>query len=148
MKKSLIIIILVLSVNALILINCSSSASITESFSRTPDQLFPILKGLLLNEGFIIEEENEASGILNTGWKKSTRDENNIPDPTIEGRIEINLKKLDKGTMLTAKIRKRSSLFSNQKKGPDITYDEVGLFTNDLLYIKWNKKISTLMEKK
>jgi hypothetical protein len=147
MRKQLIT-IFILFVVTLISINCSSSASITESFSRTPDQLFPILKGLLLDEGFVIEEENEVSGILNTGWKKLTRDENNIPDPTIEGRIEIKLSKFNEGTMLIAKTRKRSSLFSDRKDVRNVTYDEVGLFTNDLLYIKWNKKISTLKEKK
>jgi hypothetical protein len=146
--KKISISLLLLCISTLISINCSNSIEIADFFPKSPAQLFPILKGLLLDDNFVIAEENEMSGILTSEWRKLTDDENNSPDPTIEGKIEITLRKTEGGSVLKAIINKRSSMFSNQKTGPEVTYQEVGLFNNDNLYIEWDRKISALKERK
>jgi hypothetical protein len=126
--------------------NCSSFDfnRIEKPLNGNIQTVFAKIKDLVVNDGYSLSAENIDAGIINTEWKKLDRSDNNIPDHTIEGRIEITLSKDKDHVIVKVVIRKRSSLASTHKRGEEIKFDEVGVFYNDLLYKNWNDKILKL----
>jgi hypothetical protein len=130
--------------------NCTSLElnTIELKSSANTDVIFSKLKDMMTKDGYLIQEENAEAGIISSNWKKLDRSENNIPDNTIEGQINVTLSKVKNKDKVIVRVGvfKRSSLASENKKGEPVHYEDVGLIRNDKLYKKWDERVSELLK--
>jgi hypothetical protein len=126
----------------LFLCGCMNTDTIKLQFNTSESELLNRVKQMVIQDNFTLESEKQFS--FSTQWKKSTKEENNIPDNTIEGKLEVVIYHTANGTEILVTVKKRSSLDSTN---PDIpSYLDVGIMMNDLLYTRWNDKLKLLQE--
>ncbi len=101
MKK----IILFLSAIFIILIGCEGTNSLKFKFNAPIAEVKNRINKMIIEENFEIETDDPE--LTATKWRKVTKDENNIPDHTIEGRIEANFKQIENGTEVIFTVLKR-----------------------------------------
>lgn len=138
MKK----IILFLSAIFIILAGCEGTNNLKFKFNAPTAEVKKRINKMIIEENFEIETNDPE--FTATKWRKVTKDENNIPDYTIEGKVEANFRQIEDGTEVIFTVLKRSSLDSVDPDNP--TYNDVGLILNDLLFRRWNEKLKLLQE--
>jgi hypothetical protein len=138
MKKYYLIFTVIFSV--LFLFGCDATNTLKVSFNTDASTLKNRIKEIALADNYKIETENALT--LVTEWRLATKDENNIPDNTIETKLEITISPTMSGSEILLKVIKRSSLNSTDPETP--TYSDIGVIMNDLLYKKWDHKLKSL----
>jgi len=138
MKRKILLIII-----TFFCLNCQETNLLVFNINSSPEELINEIKEMIVSDNYVLM--NSDSLYLSTLWRKCTKEENNIPDNTIECKLDVNLVPLEKGTDVKLKVMKRSSL--NSSRPDSLTYTEVGIILNDLLYKKWKDNLLTLQKK-
>ena len=138
MKKIYSIFTIVLS--ALTFFSCEGTNILKVSFNTDKATLKNRINEILVADNYRLDINDSQT--LSTEWRKATIEENNIPDNTIEVKLEVTIYSVSGGSEILLKVMKRSSLNSTDPNTP--TYSDIGIIMNDMLYKKWNAKLKLL----
>jgi len=124
-------------------LSCQETNLLVYNINSSPEELIKEIQEMIVSDNYVLD--NSDSLYLSTLWRKCTKEENNIPDNTIECKLDVHLVPLEKGTDVKLKVMKRSSL--NSTRPDSLTYSEVGIILNDLLYKRWKDNLLKLQKK-
>jgi hypothetical protein len=140
MKKYYLVFTILFS--ALFLFGCDATDTLKAAFNTDAPTLKNRIKEIISADNYKIESESAFA--LNTEWRLAAKEESNIPDNTIEAKLEVTIHPTTSGSEILLKLTKRSSLNSNSPDTP--SYSNIGIIMNDLLYKKWNEKLKSLQK--
>lgn len=127
----------------LFLVGCQETNLIEYKINSNSNQLLKEVREMIISDNYTLEEDDSLH--LSTNWRKCTKDENNIPDNTIECKVDVVFVPLENDTEIKLKVMKRSSLNSEDQNA--LTYIDVGIILNDWLYKKWQENLKSLQKK-
>jgi hypothetical protein len=140
MKKYFLVTILAFT--SFFLFGCMGTNTIKLQYNTKEAELLKRVKQLVIQDNFTIESDEQFS--FTTAWKKTTKEEDNIPDGTIQAQFIVSVSPAKSGSELLFTVWKRSSLDSQDPSAP--SYTDVGIILNDLLLKRWNEKLKVLQE--